>query len=431
MCMPEEPPCYTRRWYFSGKEIEDHSPSRKDGIDFEYESHLRMSYCKFIQELGEKLKLPQVKIASGMMLCHRFYMHQSHARNDWQTIATASLFLACKIEDTPRNLKDVVLLAYELMYAWDPLASQRIRKERKVYDKQKQLILVGERLLMSTIAFDFDIQLPYKPLAAALKKLELSDLAKVAWNFVNDSLRTTLCLQYKPDYIAASSIFLAATALEKMELLAKKKKFWWLEFEVSPKQLKEVVQQMTFKLVKQDRKQAPPTANGRITQSKAVVEKAVDNSPQTCVSSGSMADYTSSHKILVDAGSLKSNSNQDLERGHNCLTVKGGLPCQMGDCGSANSVVVDGDGQIGPKSVEPDRKSSYKSKIDANRIRQALKRRRSDAAGNMKLSEAINAEIDCEAWIERELENGIEMGYSPLVKKQREDVSFELRIGVS
>jgi len=44
-------------------------------------------------------------------------------------------------------------------------------------------------------------------------------------------------LQYKPDYIAASSIFLAATALEKMELLTKKKKFWWLEFEVSPKQL--------------------------------------------------------------------------------------------------------------------------------------------------------------------------------------------------
>jgi len=27
---------------------------------------------------------PQVKIASGMMLCHRFYMHQSHAKNDWQ-----------------------------------------------------------------------------------------------------------------------------------------------------------------------------------------------------------------------------------------------------------------------------------------------------------------------------------------------------------
>lgn len=196
--------------------------------------------------------------------------------------------------------------------------------------------------------------------------------------------------------------------------------------------LSEVIQQMTVKFLKQDRKQTPPTSNGRITQSKAVVQKAVVNSPQTCVSSGSTADYTSSHKILVDAESVKSNSSQNLERGHSCLTVKGALLCQTGDGGSAKSVVEDGDGQIEPKSVEPDQKSSYKSKIDTNRIREALKRRRSDAAGNMNFAEAINAEIDCEAWIERELENGIELGYSPLVKKQRKGgVSFELEIGVS
>jgi hypothetical protein len=189
---------------------------------------------------------------------------------------------------------------------------------------------------------------------------------------------------------------------------------------------------MTVKLVKQDRKQAPPTANGRITQSKAVVQKAVVNSPQTCVSSGSTADYTSSPKILVDGGSVKSISSQNLERAQSCPTVKGALPCQTGDSGSAISVVEDGDGQIGPKSVEPDRKSSYKSKIDTDRIRQALKRRRSDTAGNMKFTEAIDAEIDCEAWIERELENGIELGFTPLVKKQRTDVvSFEFGIGVS
>lgn len=51
-------------------------------------------------------------------------------------------------------------------------------------------------------------------------------------------LRTTLCLQYKPHYIAAGSIFLAATVLQNMELLTKKRKVWWLEFEVAPKQLK-------------------------------------------------------------------------------------------------------------------------------------------------------------------------------------------------
>lgn len=58
---------------------------------------------------------------------------------------------------------------------------------QKLYDKQRELILVGERLLLSTISFDLDIHLPYQPLVAGLKKLDASNLAKVAWNFVNDS----------------------------------------------------------------------------------------------------------------------------------------------------------------------------------------------------------------------------------------------------
>lgn len=58
---------------------------------------------------------------------------------------------------------------------------------QEVYDKQKELILTGQRLLLATIAFDLDIELPYKPLVAAVKKLEnFPNLLKVAWNFVND-----------------------------------------------------------------------------------------------------------------------------------------------------------------------------------------------------------------------------------------------------
>lgn len=56
-----------------------------------------------------------------------------------QTIATASTFLACKIGDSPRFLKDVVLLSYEMMYEWDPLAAQRIRKEHVSWDSDASL----------------------------------------------------------------------------------------------------------------------------------------------------------------------------------------------------------------------------------------------------------------------------------------------------
>ena len=46
------------RWYMSRKEIEEHSPSRKDGIDLKKETYLRKSYCRFLSqcEFGVRLK---------------------------------------------------------------------------------------------------------------------------------------------------------------------------------------------------------------------------------------------------------------------------------------------------------------------------------------------------------------------------------------
>lgn len=45
------------RWYFSRKEIEENSPSKRDGIDLRKEAYLRKSYCTFLQDLGMRLKV--------------------------------------------------------------------------------------------------------------------------------------------------------------------------------------------------------------------------------------------------------------------------------------------------------------------------------------------------------------------------------------
>ena len=45
------------RWYFSRKEIEENSPSRRDGVDLKKEAYLRKSYCTFLQDLGMRLKV--------------------------------------------------------------------------------------------------------------------------------------------------------------------------------------------------------------------------------------------------------------------------------------------------------------------------------------------------------------------------------------
>lgn len=45
------------KWFFRKDEIEHHSPSRKDGVSFEEESHLRKLYCSYLQELGMEFKV--------------------------------------------------------------------------------------------------------------------------------------------------------------------------------------------------------------------------------------------------------------------------------------------------------------------------------------------------------------------------------------
>ncbi|WCJ25892.1 Cyclin family protein [Euphorbia peplus] len=54
------------QWYFSRKEIEDNSPSRRDSIDLKKEVYLRKSYCTYLQDLGMRLLLPQQTIATAI-----------------------------------------------------------------------------------------------------------------------------------------------------------------------------------------------------------------------------------------------------------------------------------------------------------------------------------------------------------------------------
>ncbi|KAM3311960.1 hypothetical protein ACQJBY_032138 [Aegilops geniculata] len=247
-------------WYFSRKEIEENSLSRRDGISLKKESFLRKSYCTFLQDLGVRLKVPPVTIATAIVFCHRFFLRQSHAKNDRLTVATVCMFLAGKVEETPIPLKDVILISYEIIHKKDPGAVARI-KQKEVYEQQKKLLLIGERAVLVTLDFDFNVHHPYKPLVEAIKKLKIAqkELAQVAWSFVNDGLCTSLCLQFKPQHIAAGAIFLAAKFL-KVKLPADGEKVWWQDFDVTPWQLEEVSNQM-MELY------GPPPSQGNDTKS--------------------------------------------------------------------------------------------------------------------------------------------------------------------
>ncbi|XP_006647234.1 cyclin-T1-2-like [Oryza brachyantha] len=302
-------------WYFTREELEKLSPSRKDGITEKMESEIRQLYCSFIRDVGIRLKLPQMTIATAIMFCHRFYLHQSLAKNGWQTIATVCIFLASKVEDTPCPLDHVIRVAYCTIYRRDPATARRIH-QKDVFEKQKAQILTGERLVLTTVRFDFNIQHPYRPLLDAMEKLGITqkEVKQVAWNFVNDWLKTTLCLQYKPQYIAAGSLYLAAK-LQNIKLPVHAGHVWWHQFDIAPKPLEAVLQQMREMVHMKAQLFAHPSP---AKQKEALFEgmPLISNSPDSVLTQSSLLVSSSSPEISDPNDHLQVDSSQDIVSMH-------------------------------------------------------------------------------------------------------------------
>ncbi|XP_061354406.1 cyclin-T1-3-like isoform X2 [Gastrolobium bilobum] len=179
--------------FMSRDEIDRCSPSRKDGIDVLHETHLRFSYCAFLQNLGMRLELPQSTIGTAMVLCHRFFVRRSHACHDRFLIATAAVFLAGKSEETLRPLNNVLRASSEILHKQDfTLLSFLLPVDW--FEKYHDRVLEAEQLLLTTLNFELNVQHPYAPLTSVLNKLGLSKtvLMNLALNLVSEGIFTRL-----------------------------------------------------------------------------------------------------------------------------------------------------------------------------------------------------------------------------------------------
>ncbi|KAG2447649.1 hypothetical protein HYH02_007567 [Chlamydomonas schloesseri] len=199
------------------EDLRNHNPSIRDGLEPDKERMWRRQYCKLIQDAGVAMRVPQWGIAVGITLCHRFFAVKSMKRNDRFLIATACLFLAAKVEEAPRLLKNVISEVERVRHSKDPVKQRELDDPAKM-ERYREEVLQAERAVLYTLGFDLDVQHPYTMLLEWLNKERLLDeppgspfkpLVQNSWNLVNDSLRTTLCLQFPPPKIAAAALWLA------------------------------------------------------------------------------------------------------------------------------------------------------------------------------------------------------------------------------
>ena len=222
------------QWLFTENDLK-HTPSVIAGLKPTKERENRAKGVNFILQAGIMLKLPQITLATASVYLHRFFMrypmiedpvtHRPHQH--YYSIAATCLFLATKVEENCRKMKDLVIACVRVA---QKSPSKEVDEQDTEFWRWRDTILQLEDLLLEALCFDLSLESPYKTLYSLLLHFHVEDnqsLRNAAWAFVNDSCLTPLCLLYPSRTIAASAIYAAARHTGARLLDDEKGRPWW------------------------------------------------------------------------------------------------------------------------------------------------------------------------------------------------------------
>ncbi|OBS57820.1 hypothetical protein A6R68_11052 [Neotoma lepida] len=101
-------------WYWDKKDLA-HTPSQLEGLDPATEARYRREGARFIFDVGTRLGLHYDTLATGIIYFHRFYMFHSFKQFPRYVTGACCLFLAGKVEETPKKCKDIIKTARSLL----------------------------------------------------------------------------------------------------------------------------------------------------------------------------------------------------------------------------------------------------------------------------------------------------------------------------
>jgi hypothetical protein len=181
-------------------------PIRAGPIPSEEEKRIRRFYISLLQSSGVLLELPIATVTSACIFFHRFYSICALQDNHPLVCCCACILLSSKVEEHSRRVRDIMNVLYRLCYP--SLAALSISP---LYWQFKDNVLRFEQLLLRVINFETILIHPQHYILHFAREIECSEeLTSIAFYICNDSLLTTLILQYSSSAIACSAIYLAA-----------------------------------------------------------------------------------------------------------------------------------------------------------------------------------------------------------------------------
>ncbi|XP_071386776.1 cyclin-L1a isoform X2 [Centroberyx affinis] len=215
------------------------TPSMVDGLDLSTETDLRILGCELIQSAGILLRLPQVAMATGQVLFHRFFYSKSFVKHSFEIVAMACVNLASKIEEAPRRIRDVINVFHHLRQIRGKRSASSLILDQN-YINTKNQVIKAERRVLKELGFCVHVKHPHKIIVMYLQVLECEKnqtLVQTAWNYMNDSLRTNVFVRFQAETIACACIYLAARALQ---MALPSRPHWYLLFGATEEEIKEI-----------------------------------------------------------------------------------------------------------------------------------------------------------------------------------------------
>ncbi|XP_036300100.1 cyclin-L1 isoform X2 [Pipistrellus kuhlii] len=215
------------------------TPSMQDGLDLSSETDLRILGCELIQAAGILLRLPQVAMATGQVLFHRFFYSKSFVKHSFEIVAMACINLASKIEEAPRRIRDVINVFHHLRQLRGKRTPSPLILDQN-YINTKNQVIKAERRVLKELGFCVHVKHPHKIIFMYLQVLECErnqTLVQTAWNYMNDSLRTNVFVRFQPETIACACIYLAARALQ---IPLPTRPHWFLLFGTTEEEIQDI-----------------------------------------------------------------------------------------------------------------------------------------------------------------------------------------------
>ncbi|KAJ2379486.1 hypothetical protein IW150_000140 [Coemansia sp. RSA 2607] len=209
------------------------SPSQQQGITRDLELNLRAYGCHLIQATGTILQVPQMVMASAQILFQRFYYLASFQDFPLRGTVLGALFLACKVEENPQTIRNIINV-YDIVVKRDRGFPEIVTDgyDGEYYDLKNEMV-ISELQILRKLGFNVQVELPYGLLANYLQSLELTEhptLPQLAWNYLNDLLRTPVYVCFQPETITCGVIYLAAY---KSGIRLPESPPWWIIFDAN------------------------------------------------------------------------------------------------------------------------------------------------------------------------------------------------------